>query len=1200
MQDGVEIRCERRLGPIRLGTRPATSAEVLQRLGSQPLFIALPGMVAVPLHNLQDAAVLQGKLPPDDASRPIQAQSLKQLASEGWRFFTDEGEVGLFGAYEQTVEARKDGRSVVLENQQTAAGLVEFYRRPPLEGRLENEGFRFFTPEGKPSSAFASRQGALIGKDGQAWLALGSGSESELRQRLQRFEQVLAGLDGDVAGARAAFHCLERSQGQPPLEQAKQLMAEVKGSTRLAASLVSRPEDLQALGQRCEDPKVLLPLVERLAELNETGRVGLAVSRSVKKPTGILQTTLGNATGDASQVLPPEHPPEALNALLKALESTRPDQVRLARQWVGFCQEPASHQRIASQVLTGGGAAEVLSAMKQGWYENSSRDQVAFGLGVLPTLKGPASELALRMLAVEKHPSVVEAGLAHAGATGPKELARMMAEALPGEGASPKLMSLILDELDKHPDTRESARLGRELGALVKGDKSRAFILREVIRNPDLVGAGEAVLAASRATWFEEAQPDRLALGKHLLASMQGKAASLGLRILKQDNVDQVLPAVLAHRQASTPAELAALALEAVPSDGAMQPLWNELAIHPETAAQAELARELMDLVKDGRGHQIIASTVLSQPAPRNAPELAALGGAILAKCRATWYEGIDKDRASLGKHLLEQLAQDPSTRTAADLGLSMLNSSNADQVVPATLAHATARTPVELAALVLAAVPEDGAMEAAWKELAGPTETRERTALARELNRVVKQPGSRKLIAQQVLQQPESPDLALLGHALTTAMKATWYEGVGADRLALGRHLLGRLESQSETRMAAQLGLQMLAPLKPGDSADGILLAVLANARATAPVALAGAVPHEGESEAMKPLLDALAAVPETAEVAHLARELDAVVSQGRGRAIVWRHVLDTPRGTAALGGAILEEMARTYYDGIDQDRLALGQHLLGKLSSQPETSEVARLALAMGPHAEVHRAAMKCSRSGLGDFVRAAIPDDAPSALLEPAFQALGTPLADLLPQLKTNRLRSLMARALLDQPSLEAVARQTFQGASRTYADGLEKDCTRLAGLLLARDTGPLSDFIRDTIARLPGKPPDKLLVDYYLSPDAHLLLRGRAFLAGVSEDRVVECAQRFLKLPELSDSKLLTPMLKQASARLTGVPVECARAQVLAELDRLATQAGIVNQVESLLVDDSATLVKEDAARVTVGNVTVRRKGSNQAG
>ncbi|GMU57304.1 MAG: hypothetical protein AMXMBFR33_64500 [Candidatus Xenobia bacterium] len=379
MQDGVEIRCERRLGPIRLGTRPATSAEVLQQLGSQPLFIGLPGMLAVPLHNLQDAAVLQGKLPNDQASRPIQAQSLKQLASDGWRFFNEQGEVGLFGAYDQKVEARKDGRTVVLESQQTAAGLVEFYRRPPLEGRLEIEGYRFFTPDGQPSSAFASRQGALIGKNGQAWLALGSGSESELRQRLQRFEQVLSGLDGDVKGARAAFHCLERSQGQPPLEQAKQLMAEVKGSARLAASLLSRPEELQALGHRCEDQKVLLPLVERLAELNETGRVGLAVSRSVKKPTGILQTTLENATRDASLVLPDAHPPEALSALLQALEPTRPDRVARTRQWVGFCKQSPSHQRIASTVLTGGGAVEVLAAMKQGWYETPSATRLPSG-----------------------------------------------------------------------------------------------------------------------------------------------------------------------------------------------------------------------------------------------------------------------------------------------------------------------------------------------------------------------------------------------------------------------------------------------------------------------------------------------------------------------------------------------------------------------------------------------------------------------------------------------------------------------------------------------------------------------------------------------------------------------------------------------------------------------------------------------------
>jgi hypothetical protein len=49
-------------------------------------------------------------------------------------------------------------------------------------------------------------------------------------------------------------------------------------------------------------------------------------------------------------------------------------------------------------------------------------------------------------------------------------------------------------------------------------------------------------------------------------------------------------------------------------------------------------------------------------------------------------------------------------------------------------------------------------------------------------------------------------------------------------------------------------------------------------------------------------------------------------------------------------------------------------------------------------------------------------------------------------------------------------------------------------------------------------------------------------------------------------------------------------------VLAELDRLADQAGIVGEVEALVVDDNATLVQEDAVKVTVGGVTVKRKTS----
>ncbi len=1161
IQDGVEIRYERKLGLIPLGTRAATPAQVVEKLGVQPLTIGLPGMLAVPLQSLEDAAVLQGH--PGQAERPIHAESLKQLAKDGWRFFTDEGEVGLFGAYDGKVEARKDGRVAVLENQQSAAGLVEFYRRPPLEGRLENDGYRFFTADGQPSCAL---QGAWIGK-AKPWLPVGK----ELQERLDRFEPVLARM-GDEARARAAFNCLDRLQGAAPEDQAKQLLQEVKGSAALAASLLDTPAQLRALAGRSEEREVLEPLVERLAQLNEMGRVGLAVGKSVKNPVPIYRETLKNADQDACFALPADTP--GLEVLLAQLQATRPSQVAQARAWMAHCKQDESKRRLAQQALTGASPLQAFQALKPGYYNDSEKDQVRFGQGVLPTLSGVAPQLALRMLAVAPGPSLVEAGLQYEKASKPQELAAMISAGVPREGVGTRLLDVILEELGRHPETQESARLARELSAGVKGDQGRRMLLQAMIAHPHAVAGGEAFLAASKSAWYDGIEKDRLAVGRYLLEHLPGKASSLGQRMLTNENVGDLVTAVLAHRDAATPQELAALALQAVPKDGAMEPLWDELAAHPETADQALLARQLRQLCRGGDARRAIARAVLEQPNP----EMAKLGAAIHEGLRTCYYDGIEKDRTALGSWFLAQMARDPKTAKAAELGRQLLTQENHAQVLPAVYAHSTASTPEELAALSLAAVPGDGAMQNVWDELARHGQTSGQAALARELNAVAREPGSRKIIAEVVLAEPESA----VGLTVLTRMQSTWYDGIEKDRLALGKHFLERLGKDP----VAKLGLQMVAPLGPGRSADGILKAALRHAGQGVAALAPDAVPQDGEREAMKPLLDALGSDPR----ADRCRELDALVESGSSRALLWNAVLNGQNESD-----ILTAFGKTWFEAIEKDRLAVGTHFMRELAARPETRAVGELALRMGPHEQVHKAAVAHARDPVKTFARAAIPDEVKSELLEPVWQELPEARlgAFLLDQLKTDRLKASTAKAVLDQTTIAGIAHQAL--SDKGWADGLVQDQALLASLLLGQDKGPVPDFIRAT---LPGleKPPQGLLVGYYQAPpDAPLLLRGRAFLANVPEAQVSEVAQRFLKLPELTDERLLAPMVKQAAARLKGLPGDSARTQVLAELDRLAEQAGFAREVEQLLPDDSTTLVREDARKVTVGAVTVRRKG-----
>lgn len=151
--DRSEVARRLQQGDDRLSAQ-APDAEVPTRLNS--------------LEDLQELAVCHGP-----ASTTGLPGALRQLAQLGWRFTSQEGEVGVYGAYEGISEGRFDvtarngHAAVALGDAHKVERMARFYQKP---NPIEQAGFHFFAPDGEPISAFEAGPACRIGQKDEAWI----------------------------------------------------------------------------------------------------------------------------------------------------------------------------------------------------------------------------------------------------------------------------------------------------------------------------------------------------------------------------------------------------------------------------------------------------------------------------------------------------------------------------------------------------------------------------------------------------------------------------------------------------------------------------------------------------------------------------------------------------------------------------------------------------------------------------------------------------------------------------------------------------------------------------------------------------------------------------------------------------------------------------------------------------------------------
>lgn len=311
IQDGVELRGERKLGPVSLGLRKLVKAdEIVERLGRQVLQIVLPGLVAVPLRGVDDwqaAMAFRADQPVDHLEKKELAHDLKELASKGWRFYNAEGEVGLLGAYglvgQQPLQARRENVSVDLNYAEAAQHMAKFYRQESLAGELDRGGFQFFAQTGRPEAPFHASRHSSVGKDGQAWLKYDPREPERTRRALTRFDQKMAEPGAELEKVR---NFIQHWQSAQALETPEAVVAQ-KGS----------------------DPDLLQALAERLTEFPSTRANAEQALAAVRAEPGaqewVLAKLLEKPEAPPGELTPLLLPPRSSHELVQVLLGSRED-----------------------------------------------------------------------------------------------------------------------------------------------------------------------------------------------------------------------------------------------------------------------------------------------------------------------------------------------------------------------------------------------------------------------------------------------------------------------------------------------------------------------------------------------------------------------------------------------------------------------------------------------------------------------------------------------------------------------------------------------------------------------------------------------------------------------------------------------------------------------------------------------------------
>ncbi len=276
IQDGVTFSANRKLAGLELPvTRRLPALEVLEKLGRQTVYCALPGFAAVPLMALEEVAVLTGRLPAEQARVPELARTVRSLSQEGWSFLYPEGEpLGPLGAYQVLLEQGQVQVGSPHHSALVDAGGLErlhrFARSPALE--LEAAGLKFFDREGQPG------RGLDLFDQPDVRVGLSPPGEPHDLDKLRTSRGL---LNGDLKTALELASSLPDFAERPPHAQALTLRRLPSAAARLmAAEQLSREQvlDLAAWltppepdGLWGQDPEPVIraqrALLERLCQL---------------------------------------------------------------------------------------------------------------------------------------------------------------------------------------------------------------------------------------------------------------------------------------------------------------------------------------------------------------------------------------------------------------------------------------------------------------------------------------------------------------------------------------------------------------------------------------------------------------------------------------------------------------------------------------------------------------------------------------------------------------------------------------------------------------------------------------------------------------------------------------------------------------------------------------------------------------------
>ncbi len=238
-------------------SRPLQAEDVAEKLSDGRVEAVTPeSPTPVRLATLEDV----GELATLQSNGNARAQAVHSLAEAGWRFHQGKDEVGAYGAYHGTVEARNGDRSLTMQDPEK---VWKFYApaAPAPGASLENDGYRFYRA-GKQVAAYEAGPSDMVGRK-EGWLRseeLIEGQESDQLQRFARLRVLATSVDqARIAFAGDSLDALLASGIPVKLAMA----AAAPGDAELWSKLPElRQEALLPMAERSPSARLALDLME--------------------------------------------------------------------------------------------------------------------------------------------------------------------------------------------------------------------------------------------------------------------------------------------------------------------------------------------------------------------------------------------------------------------------------------------------------------------------------------------------------------------------------------------------------------------------------------------------------------------------------------------------------------------------------------------------------------------------------------------------------------------------------------------------------------------------------------------------------------------------------------------------------------------------------------------------------------------------